>query len=65
MHKINEKVDNMYEEIKKDIEYDVISQRCFSIMELVFLLSELKGRKVKQIEMLINPEDFQEYFRLC
>lgn len=34
-------------------------------MELVFLLSELKGRKVKQIEMLINPEDFQEYFRLC
>jgi len=65
MHKINENADDMYEEIEKDIEYDVISQRCFSIMELVFLLSELKGRKVKQIEMLINPEDFQEYFRLC
>lgn len=33
------------------------------IMEVVFLVSELKGRRVKKMELSMEVEDFEMYFK--
>lgn len=44
-------------------EAEVISIRAFSLMEVVFLLSEIEGRKVKNLEEGIEGENFEVYLK--
>lgn len=37
--------------------------RAWMIMEIVFMVSELKGRKVKKMDQSIEVEDFEMYFK--
>ena len=59
--KIDDLEANHADSFDKEHSYEVISWRSFRIMELVFLLSELEGRRVKRLENEIDADDFEHY----
>ena len=61
--KISDVENTNWDSFERDQSYSIISWRSFRIMELVFLLSELEGRRIKKFEEEIETDYFEHYVK--